>query len=236
MNHFGLIFLSLSLVAVFYHAYSGIGDTQERHDVLKDKVTAMESALMTVTNQNKDLVKHLTANKEEILTNEEKIKTQVNLVELASAKVETKIQAEDDIINQLRKEIEALSKRVGSCEASVKALKSSPLTATASVTMSLNDEQVPPSMRMYGAAPPNKISEVKREVKVKTIYDGENDAEHLGGSTQNDTMGQSPSLWTFLLKDINVRSIIDVGKFVCITFVAFTRNHSRMWSWHIYEM
>lgn len=42
-------------------------------------------------------------------------------------------------------------------------------------------------------------------------YDGGSDARHLGGAIQNDTQGQSPSLYTYLVKNINVRSVVDVG-------------------------
>ena len=55
--------------------------------------------------------------------------------------------------------------------------------------------------------------EVNRAKDVKSIYDGANkDPSHIGGSTVNDTMGQSPALWTYLTKSApTVRSVIDVG-------------------------
>lgn len=43
------------------------------------------------------------------------------------------------------------------------------------------------------------------------MYGGVGDARHLGGFTANDTQGQSPSLWTWMLKSMNVRSFLDLG-------------------------
>ncbi len=44
-----------------------------------------------------------------------------------------------------------------------------------------------------------------------TVYGGKGDASHLGGFTANDTMGQSPALWGWMLRNLNVRSVVDVG-------------------------
>ena len=36
-------------------------------------------------------------------------------------------------------------------------------------------------------------------------------AKHLGGSTDVDTQGRVPGLWNYLMKGINVKSVVDVG-------------------------
>lgn len=43
------------------------------------------------------------------------------------------------------------------------------------------------------------------------IYGGRGDVAHLGGFTANDTMGQSIALWTYMMKKLTVKSLIDVG-------------------------
>eukprot|EP00041_Stephanoeca_diplocostata_P014062 m.252368 g.252368 ORF g.252368 m.252368 type:complete len:276 (-) comp19565_c0_seq2:1620-2447(-) len=68
-----------------------------------------------------------------------------------------------------------------------------------------------------GKGPPNQINPEVRNIDPKKIpkhekvYGGHSDAAHLGGFTANDTQGQSPAMWTFLLKAINVHSVLDVG-------------------------
>ena len=71
------------------------------------------------------------------------------------------------------------------------------------------------SRRFSGPSPPitGPVSIGNRtDISTASIYDGVGvDPAHLGGSTQNDTNGQSPALWNHLLKVVNVRSFIDVG-------------------------
>lgn len=45
----------------------------------------------------------------------------------------------------------------------------------------------------------------------RSFYGGAGDAAHLGGFTQNDTEGQAPSLWSWMLKHVNVHSMMDIG-------------------------
>jgi len=81
---------------------------------------------------------------------------------------------------------------------------------------------LPPALRMLGAAPPNRPStvvgtEADRQAlidsgKAMAMYDGVGvDARHLGGSTANDAQGLAPGLWTFLMKALTVKSVVDVG-------------------------
>eukprot|EP00041_Stephanoeca_diplocostata_P004904 m.53208 g.53208 ORF g.53208 m.53208 type:complete len:357 (+) comp15438_c0_seq8:43-1113(+) len=69
--------------------------------------------------------------------------------------------------------------------------------------------------KIPGKAPPNMINkEKKTDVQVSKSelqYGGLKDADHLGGFTSNDTQGQSTALWNFLIKGINVKSVVDVG-------------------------
>lgn len=44
-----------------------------------------------------------------------------------------------------------------------------------------------------------------------SMYGGAGDAIHLGGFTQNDTMGQSPALWHWMVQTLNIRSFVDIG-------------------------
>ena len=80
---------------------------------------------------------------------------------------------------------------------------------------SSSSHELPPALRLLGPAPPNRPSTVKREPtereKKQSIYDGLTDAKHLGGSTESDKHGQVPGLWNWLLKAVNVRSVVDVG-------------------------
>ena len=67
----------------------------------------------------------------------------------------------------------------------------------------------------FGASPkalasiPYTGGDDKRDVS--RTYGGKGDALHVGGFTMNDTQGQSPMLYEFLVKVINIKSLIDVG-------------------------
>merc|ERR1719203_1088675 len=43
------------------------------------------------------------------------------------------------------------------------------------------------------------------------IYKGGADAEHLGGFTDLDTDGLSPRAWRYMLQNLTIKSVIDVG-------------------------
>lgn len=61
-------------------------------------------------------------------------------------------------------------------------------------------------------SPPNVVPPaVEPQNEVRRIYGGKGDPKHLGGFTKNDTDGQSPSLWTWMTTELNVRSFLDVG-------------------------
>lgn len=45
----------------------------------------------------------------------------------------------------------------------------------------------------------------------RTIYGGAGDAKHLGGFTELDLAGVSPATWTYMLKELGVHSVLDVG-------------------------
>lgn len=44
-----------------------------------------------------------------------------------------------------------------------------------------------------------------------TQYGGEGDKQHLGGFTTYDGLGVSPATWNFMMDDLGVQSIMDVG-------------------------
>lgn len=61
-------------------------------------------------------------------------------------------------------------------------------------------------------APDNIIPPVIDTKDVKHgIYGGKGDPKHLGGFTKNDTDGQSPALWSWMLRELNIRSFVDVA-------------------------
>lgn len=53
--------------------------------------------------------------------------------------------------------------------------------------------------------------EVAKVDKQRDIYGGKGDAQHLGGFTSDDREGQSPALWTWMMKNLIVKSVVDVG-------------------------
>lgn len=67
---------------------------------------------------------------------------------------------------------------------------------------------------LFLRSPPNRPSEAV-EPELQDVrqghYGGKGDKRHLGGFTQNDTQGQSPSLWLWMIEDLGVQSMVDVG-------------------------
>ena len=57
---------------------------------------------------------------------------------------------------------------------------------------------------------PTKVENDPRDAE-KKLYGGKGDALHLGGWTLDDGDGQSPALYQFLIKVLNVKSLLDVG-------------------------
>jgi hypothetical protein len=59
------------------------------------------------------------------------------------------------------------------------------------------------------ALPSIRIEDVE-EVE-RGIYGGKGDKQHLGGFTTYDGMGVSPAVWKYMIKDLGVKSLMDVG-------------------------
>ena len=53
--------------------------------------------------------------------------------------------------------------------------------------------------------------DVRTDPKSRGVYGGVGEARHIGGFTHNDTDGQSPALWTWMIQELNVHSLLDVG-------------------------
>jgi len=70
----------------------------------------------------------------------------------------------------------------------------------------------PPNLPSLGSAGMTK-EEVMKVEKQRTQYGygGGKEQQHLGGFTANDTMGQSPAFWEYMLKTMNIKTFIDVG-------------------------
>lgn len=115
-------------------------------------------------------------------------------------------------VDKLTREVATLRKvslrvgRVSQSSSAAAAVAGQPVVAAAQ-----GDVDTSPSMTMFGAAPKNRPSSVVEKTSAHDFYDGATNAKHLGGSTANDTMGQSPALYTHLVKNINVRSVVDIG-------------------------
>lgn len=45
----------------------------------------------------------------------------------------------------------------------------------------------------------------------RKIYGGKGDAKHLGGFTEIDMMGLSPTVWKWMVQNATVQSVLDVG-------------------------
>ena len=121
---------------------------------------------------------------------------------------------QEDTVYRLKEQIEALAAQItkggkypSSNTAPVSSSSSTDLERTVSDLVTLT-QVLGPLGKSPKALPPVEVT----KVKTNSIYDGAGvDPSHIGGSTVNDTMGQSPALWNHLLKNVNVRSVIDVG-------------------------
>ncbi len=55
-------------------------------------------------------------------------------------------------------------------------------------------------------------SEEREKEKTRTIYGGKKDKVHLGGFLHDvDVQGISPNLWNFMMSQLAVKSLVDVG-------------------------
>ncbi len=108
--------------------------------------------------------------------------------------------SEDDIVflrskyDELQKKIEMLSDSSGS--ASQDNWRKNP----------------PPNLPSLGSQgmTEEEVKKVEKD-RMNYGYGGGKEQQHLGGFTANDTMGQSPALWEWMLKGMNVKTFIDVG-------------------------
>ena len=113
--------------------------------------------------------------------------------------------AETDSVESLRSELNDLKARVGSSSGGGGG-GGSPWPESERMMYDLTMPS-PPAIRGHFDAAVDKLGSAEK----RGIYGGEGDPDHLGGFTANDTMGQSPALWTYMIKYINTRSLVDVG-------------------------
>lgn len=59
--------------------------------------------------------------------------------------------------------------------------------------------------------PSIRISDEEDKLIQRSIYGGKGDKPHLGGFTDFDCMGVSPSLWKHMISHLGVKSVLDVG-------------------------
>lgn len=94
------------------------------------------------------------------------------------------------------------------------------LANSITTTSSLKDHRGSYLSYLTRKSPPNvpakrdNIDEAKEKARYSpgsTVYGGKGDPAHLGGFTADDIEGQSPSLWTWMMKHLYIKSIIDVG-------------------------
>jgi hypothetical protein len=70
----------------------------------------------------------------------------------------------------------------------------------------LNPLSIPPGKAQNLPSVRLEVDNVKRK-----SYGGAGDMKHLGGFTEYDGMGVSPALWTVMMQEFGVKSLIDVG-------------------------
>ena len=56
-----------------------------------------------------------------------------------------------------------------------------------------------------------RISDEEENSIKRKIYGGKGDKPHLGGFTEFDPMGVSPSLWKHMVSHYGIKSVLDVG-------------------------
>eukprot|EP01062_Namystynia_karyoxenos_P061149 TRINITY_DN5320_c2_g3_i1.p1 TRINITY_DN5320_c2_g3~~TRINITY_DN5320_c2_g3_i1.p1 ORF type:complete len:429 (+),score=81.35 TRINITY_DN5320_c2_g3_i1:69-1355(+) len=117
----------------------------------------------------------------------------------------------------LQEELRALRLRVESAEGAIQHLKKK-----AKGQGSGGAAEPADSLRTTGRVPlfgrgPEPLQPLSAKAVVpgasweRRLYGGTWEGGHLGGFTANDTDGQSPALWAWMLKILNVRTLIDVG-------------------------
>jgi regulator of replication initiation timing len=119
-------------------------------------------------------------------------------------------------LNDLATALEDLRAKIETAEEGAKgetpAASNDKLYAIETALAELKRGQRSVALHILGDAPPNQPSTVVRTPKEhEKMYDGLTDAQHLGGSIELDTDGVAPGLWNFLMKAINVQSVVDVG-------------------------
>jgi len=74
-----------------------------------------------------------------------------------------------------------------------------------------SDSASPPNIPSTPVLDADQDDARKQEMRKKSGYGGSKDPSHLGGFTANDIEGQSDPLWTWMMKNLVVKSVVDVG-------------------------
>jgi len=61
------------------------------------------------------------------------------------------------------------------------------------------------------ALPSVRISDEEESSIRREFYGGKGDKPHLGGFTEFDVLGVSPSLWKHMISKFGIKSVLDVG-------------------------
>lgn len=113
---------------------------------------------------------------------------------------------ERNIIYEMQKEIDILKSRM---------TLDSPVESIQLETDYLTKKSPPNKPSLVLSAANDKVSSLRTVEKDKGIvevkYGGKGDAAHLGGFTEIDLMGVSENLWNFMLSQLAIKSLVDIG-------------------------
>lgn len=141
------------------------------------------------------------------------------IIYLFSSHSSSKISSGDDaslfskfpIIKQIISREDEEESEIRSIKKDMLALKDELSALTSSAGLSNKYLKSPPNQPAMTNLTDTEKKEIEDKRKQVPDYGGKGEKLHLGGFTANDTDGQSPALWMWMLKVLTVKSFLDVG-------------------------
>ena len=110
-----LAFLGVCLLAVFYHAYSGLGSTNEKHNEMRLTVDRLMREVAGLKTSNSQLLRQVQGESGTLKQNEKQLEKSLSDVKEEVLETKSEVGADEDLLNQLQAKVEALEKRIDAC-------------------------------------------------------------------------------------------------------------------------
>lgn len=116
MQKFGLAFLAFCLVAVFYHAYSGLGSSQAKHDELRLKLANVLQEVDWLKKANEKQLSQIKGESGTIKRSEEALEEKLSNVKEEVLETKSEVDAEESMLKQMQQKLKELESKVEACK------------------------------------------------------------------------------------------------------------------------